>query len=136
MLGIVFVAVGFKIISMVRKSFKLDVVSSNDSELITTGPYSFVRHPLYLAWSLIFMGWSFILDSPIATIFIPFLILFLEIHSTYEEKYIIIPKYGEAYIHYCRKVPSRMFSPPYNYAVIIIGIIVGYIGLANFFFPT
>jgi protein-S-isoprenylcysteine O-methyltransferase Ste14 len=136
MLGIVFILVGFKIISMVRKLFKLDVVSSSDSKLITTGPYSFVRHPVYLAWVLIFMGWSFILDSPLAIVFIPILILFLEIHSTYEEKHILIPKYGEAYIHYCRKVPYRMFSPPYNYAVIIIGIIVAYLGLANFFFPT
>lgn len=136
MLGIVLVTVGFKIISMVRKLFKLDVVSSDDSELITTGPYSFVRHPLYLAWALIFMGWSFILDSPLAIIFIPFLILFLEIHSIYEEKHILIPKYGDSYIQYCRKIPYRMFSPPYNYALIIIGIIVGYLGIANFFFPT
>jgi protein-S-isoprenylcysteine O-methyltransferase Ste14 len=136
MLGIALIIVGFKIISMVRKLFKLDAVSSNDSKLITTGPYSYVRHPFYLAWVLIFIGWSFILDSPLAIVFIPFLILFLEIHSNYEEKNILIPRYGEAYLHYCRKVPYRMFSPPYNYAIIIIGIVVGYLGLANFIFPT
>ena len=135
LLGIVFILVGFKIISMVRKLFKVKVLSENDSKLITSGPYSIVRHPIYLAWILIFTGWSFILDSPLAILFIPFLIISLHIHCIYEEKHILIPKYGESYLRYAEKIPYRLFSPPYNYLIIIIAIIVLYLGLVNFILP-
>jgi protein-S-isoprenylcysteine O-methyltransferase Ste14 len=121
---------------MVRKLFKVKVVSSNDSKLITSGAYSLLRHPLYMAWILIFSGASFILDSPLAIIFIPILILLLYLHSIYEEKRFLIPNYGDDYIRYLEKVPYRIFSPPYNYISILIGIIVLYLGLSNFFFPS
>jgi protein-S-isoprenylcysteine O-methyltransferase Ste14 len=135
MLGVVFVIIGFKIISMVRKLFKVKVVNSDNSKLVTSGPYSLVRHPIYLAWILIFTGWSMILDSPLAILFIPFLIISLSVHSIYEEKHMLIPKYGEHYVRYIEKIPYRIFSPPYNYLAIIIAIIVLYIGLANILFP-
>jgi protein-S-isoprenylcysteine O-methyltransferase Ste14 len=135
LLGIVFILVGFKIISMVRKLFKVKVLSENDSKLITSGPYSLVRHPIYLAWILILTGWSFILDSPLAILFIPFLITSLHIQCIYEEKHILIPKYGESYLRYAEKIPYRLFSPPYNYLAIIIAIIVLYIGFVNFILP-
>jgi protein-S-isoprenylcysteine O-methyltransferase Ste14 len=110
-------------------------MGSDDSKLITSGPYSLVRHPVYLAWALIFTGWSFILDSPLAIIFVPILIICLDLHSTYEEKLVLIPKHGELYLQYIKKVPYRLFCPPYNYIVIITAIIVVYLGLANFVFP-
>lgn len=136
MLGFVLILIGIKIISMVRKLFKVVVVSSDEVKLITSGVYSLVRHPIYLAWILIYTGWSFILDSPLAILYVPVLIIFLDIHSIYEEKHILVPKYGDLYHRYYKKVPYRMFSPPYNYIIIIIGIIVTYLGLANFVFPN
>jgi protein-S-isoprenylcysteine O-methyltransferase Ste14 len=135
MLGVVFITVGFKIISMVRKLFKVKVVNSGNSKLVTSGPYSLVRHPIYLAWILIFTGWSFILDSPLAVLYIPILILLIAIHSIYEEKHILIPKYTDKYLRYREKVPYHMFPPPYNYILILIAIIVLYIGVANLLFP-
>lgn len=135
-LGIIFIIVGIWIISNVRKIFKVAVVSSDDSKIINSGPYKVVRHPLYLAWALIFTGWSFILDSPLTILYSPILIVLLNIHSIYEERSILLPKYDNLYIRYCEKVPYRMFSPPYNYLIIIIGMIVAYIGLANFFFES
>jgi protein-S-isoprenylcysteine O-methyltransferase Ste14 len=134
MLGVAFIIIGFKIISMVRKLFKVKVVNSENSKLVTSGPYSLVRHPIYLAWILIFTGWSFILDSPFAVLYIPILIIFIDIHSFYEEKHILIPKYADKYLRYQKKVPYRMFSPPYNYVLILIAIIVAYFGLLNFVF--
>ena len=136
MLGIVFIIIGIKIISTVRKLFKVEVLSADESKLITSGPYAVVRHPLYLAWALIFTGWSFILDSPLVILYVPIFIIFLNLHSVFEERYILIPSYDNLYQLYCKKVPYRMFSPPYNYIAIIIGIIVIYIGLANFIFPS
>ena len=135
-LGVIFIIVGIKIISMIRKIFKVGVVSSDESKLLTSGPYAVIRHPLYLAWTLIFTGCSFILDSPLAILYAPVLIMLLDVHSIYEEKYLLFPKNDNLYRQYCKKVPYRMFSPPYNYIIIIIGIIVAYLGLANFVFSS
>ena len=135
-LGFVLILIGIKIISMVRKSFKVDVVSAQEAKLVTSGAYSIVRHPVYLAWILIFTGWSFILDSPLAILFVPVLTIFLAAHSLYEERYILIPKYDDLYRRYYKKVPYRLFSPPYNYLIIIIGIIVAYLGLVNYVFAS
>jgi len=136
LLGIVLIVVGIKVISMVRKVFKVKGMSSDESILITKGPYALIRHPIYLAWILIFTGWAFILDSPLAIIFIPVLILLLWIHSIYEERYILLPEYGDRFLQYCKKVPYRIFSTPYNYIIIIIGIVVGYLGLINWLFSS
>ncbi|MFX0179656.1 MAG: methyltransferase family protein [Candidatus Hodarchaeota archaeon] len=131
-LGIVFIIIGIRIASMAMKIYKVNVINFKESKLIKTGIYSVIRHPIYLSWVLIFMGCSFAFDSFLAILFIPILIVLLEIHCILEEKYILLPNFGEEYREYKKKIPFRIFSPPYNYLLIIISFVVIYIGLLNF----
>ncbi len=131
-LGITFVIIGIRIASMAIKKYKVKVIDVKESKLIKTGIYSVIRHPIYLSWVLIFMGCSFAFDSFLAILFIPILTVLLEIHCILEEKYILIPNFGEEYLEYKNKIPFRLFSPPYSYLLIIISLIVIYIGFLNF----
>jgi len=131
-LGVIFVIIGIRIASMVMKRYKVKVIDVKEPKLIKTGIYSVIRHPVYLSWVLIFMGCSFAFDSFLAILFIPILTVLLEIHCILEEKYILVPNFGEEYLEYKKKIPYRLFSPPYNYLLIIISLIVIYIGFLNF----
>ncbi|MFX1589139.1 MAG: methyltransferase family protein [Promethearchaeota archaeon] len=131
-LGITFVIIGIRIASMATKRYEVKVIDAKESKLIKTGIYSVIRHPVYLSWVLIFMGCSFAFDSFLAILFIPILTVLLEIHCILEEKYILIPNFGEEYLEYKKKIPFRLFSPPYSYLLIIISLIVIYIGFLNF----
>ena len=82
---------------------------------------------------LFYLGITFILDSFIAIVISPILIILTDLLCFLEEKYIIIPKFGKNYEQYKKKNPYRLISPPYNYVFIIMGIIVAYIGLINIF---
>ena len=79
--------------------------------LITTGVFSIVRHPIYLALILFYLG--FILLS-LSLLSIPVWILIIVFYYTisrYEEK-LLVKAFGSAYGEYMRKVP--MFLPIKN----------------------
>jgi len=74
------------------------------TKLVTTGIYSIVRHPQYLAGML--FGLSFILISQhwlVLALGIPFMIIFY-IAALDEDKF-CIKKFGESYKEYIKKVP-------------------------------
>jgi protein-S-isoprenylcysteine O-methyltransferase Ste14 len=75
-------------------------------KVISTGPYAIVRHPMYLAITLMFLATPVALGSFWA--FIPFLMIpaVLVFRILNEERVLLrdLPGYGE----YCRKVRYRM----------------------------
>ncbi|MFX0031827.1 MAG: methyltransferase family protein [Candidatus Hodarchaeota archaeon] len=131
-LGTVFIIAGLKIASMAKKLFKVKAVRVNGLKLIKKGIYSVIRHPIYLSWLLIFMGFCFVFDSYITLIFLPVFSILLEIHSILEERYILIPAFGKKYHEYKNKTPFRLLPQPYNYIFMILAVIVVYIGFFNF----
>ncbi len=132
MLGVIFLAVGFRIYSLIKENLKSEQGDEKDYKLATSGVYRIVRHPNCLAWLLIFIGSTFILDSSISMILIPPLVILIELNGFLEEKYVLAPKYGEIYENYKEKTPYRVISPPYNSLLFIIAIFVVYIGFLNF----
>jgi len=77
--------------------------------LVTGGPFSIVRHPTYLAHTLIFFS-VFLITGVIAVGIITLLdfILINTIIIPLEEKE-LLSRFGEDYVFYKRKVPSRFF---------------------------
>jgi protein-S-isoprenylcysteine O-methyltransferase Ste14 len=132
LLGIAFIIIGIIFARKARKLYKFKVLDDSSSKLITFGIFRLIRHPIYSAWVIIFMGASIISDS-LASLIISFLIfIILEIHGMIEENLILIPKYGKAYENYKRKTPNRIIPTPLNILLIIIIIIIAYVGFINF----
>jgi len=131
LLGLVLTILGIKVGRLALAQNKIRGLAKGNYKLITTGIYSLMRHPLYSAWALVYIGLSFICDSLIAIILIPFVLIIFNIKSFLEEKLLLLPKFGDNYLLYKEEVENKLFPPPYNYVLIIIFILVGYIGGLN-----
>lgn len=131
LIGIIIIILGIKIQSLAKKALKTETNEGDSLKLIKKGVYEIVRHPQYLSWILIYLGITFILDSFIAVLWSPILVILTETLCSLEEKYLLSPKFGDYYEVYKRKTPYRLISPPYNYIFIIMGLIVAYIGILN-----
>lgn len=82
-----------------------------EPQIITTGVFSFVRHPIYLASILFYLGFIVLSLSLLSILVWILIIIFYYIISRYEEK-LLINAFGSAYREYMRKVP--MFLPIKN----------------------
>jgi len=79
-----------------------------DHKLVTTGVYSFSRHPSYLGWFWWTIGMASLLANPVsAVIFAGAAWYFFKDRIEYEEKY-LIDMFGEQYIEYKKNVPVRI----------------------------
>jgi methanethiol S-methyltransferase len=83
---------------------------SADAPLQTTGPYRWVRHPLYLGWLLAVWGHPHMTGD--RALFAAITTIYLAIAVPFEERS-LVDSFGEAYREYQRKVRWRML--PYVY---------------------
>jgi len=73
--------------------------------IVKSGPYSFIRHPLYISFFIYLSGIGLIL-SPSMTYFInPLFLIFLIFYTIREEK-LLIRKFDKEFIDYKNSVPS------------------------------
>ncbi len=83
----------------------LGISSSKEDELITSGIYSKVRHPLYSGLILIFLGYALVAASLTALIHFSCLLIYLAFGIKYEEQN-LTSVYGKAYKKYQDEVPA------------------------------
>ena len=81
---------------------------TGEGQLIETGPYRYVRHPMYGGVSLFLLGTSLILDSIVGVVLSLGLFVFFFYKSSYEERMLRIRYQG--YRSY-RNVVGRRFVP-------------------------
>ena len=131
LLGIVFIILGINFARRASQLKKHKLINENDSELITSGVFRIIRHPTYSAWIIIFFGMALISDSLVSLIFCPIVLLILEIHTSIEEKLVLIPRYGNNYDNFKEKSPYRIIPTPLNLLLVIITMIIVYVGFLN-----
>jgi methanethiol S-methyltransferase len=73
--------------------------------LVVSGLHAYVRHPIYSALILIFLGYSLVQPMPSSLVHLGMLIIYLPIGIYLEEKK-LIEKFGQAYIDYKKKIPA------------------------------
>ena len=130
-LGIIFILMGIRLERMFKNN--REYIADGVVTINIKGVFEIMRNPKLAFWAIIFLGLSFIFDSFISLLIVPFLILLLELQAFLEEKYIFFPKYGEKRMNsYKKKTPFRIFPTPYNALLILIAIFVIYIGVMNF----
>lgn len=107
----VLISLPFFVFSFYLALFGLKTVFGEQREelvVIKSGVFSIVRHPIYLASILVYLGFIIISLSIIAFCIWVIIILFYYYISRYEER-ILVDKLGTQYEDYMRRVP--MFIP-------------------------
>jgi len=105
-IGILLFVLGF--ILIIFAFFKIGVIPAvrKKSNLITTGVYRVVRHPIYSGTLISVLGWTILLKSIISIVYFPFLFLWYFL-GTFVEERILIEQYGDQYLDYKKKVTKR-----------------------------
>lgn len=90
------------------KSFlglKPENLAVNNTELVNSGIYSQIRHPLYLGLLAIFLGYFLVSGTVGALIHLGCLIVYLPIGIHFEEKN-LLAEFGDHYRNYQKEVPA------------------------------
>ena len=84
----------------------------NKDHLITQGPYQYTRNPLYVADTLIFIGFALVGNSLLLIVLMILLVQIILLLPLIEEPW-LLEQYGERYRNYMKKTPrffKRLFS--------------------------
>jgi protein-S-isoprenylcysteine O-methyltransferase Ste14 len=84
------------------KSWRMGINPNEKTQLIVSGPYAYIRHPIYAIQSLMLLASAALLPSPLMLISCLLMITFLQWEARREEKYLVI-HHGQGYIDYCRQ---------------------------------
>jgi len=129
LLGIAFMIIGINFVKKAKKAYKNKHITRSD--LITSGIFRIIRHPIYSGWIIFYLGAALISDSLISLILCPFFYVFLEFHALVKEKLVFVPRYGDKYEKFKEKTPNRIIPTPLNLLLIIIVFIIVYVGFIN-----
>jgi protein-S-isoprenylcysteine O-methyltransferase Ste14 len=84
------------------KSWRMGINPNEKTQLIVSGPYAYIRHPIYAIQSLMLLASMALLPSPLMLISCLLMISFLQWEARREEKYLVI-QHGPSYLDYCRQ---------------------------------
>ncbi len=85
----------------------LIITIEEDHKLVTNGPYSLVRHPIYSGIIFLFLGYTLSFCSIIGTVIITSFFIFWFRKRIELEERMLIQKYGYEYLSYMNKT-SRL----------------------------
>jgi len=84
------------------KSWRMGINPNEKTQLIVSGPYAYIRHPIYAIQSLMLLASMALLPSPLMLVSCLLMLTFLQWEARREEKYLVV-HHGEAYVGYCRR---------------------------------
>ena len=73
--------------------------------LAMSGPYSYVRHPQYVAFIIIMLGFLFQWPTIVTLVMFPILV-YMYIRLARREERDALAEFGEVYLHYRQRVPA------------------------------
>ncbi|WP_425636652.1 methyltransferase family protein [Algoriphagus yeomjeoni] len=89
----------------IKRFLGINPAQNESEELITTGLYSKVRHPLYAGLVLIFLGYFIFAGTISSVVHLGCLLLYLPFGIYFEEQNLVV-QFGEAYQKYKSSVPA------------------------------
>ena len=89
------------------RHWRLDAGLNTDHELVRSGPYRVVRHPIYTSIFCMLLGTGLVLATPLKLLLPSILLLVIgtEIRVRVEEK-LLASRFGEQFLDYQRRVPA------------------------------
>lgn len=106
----VLIVVGFILISA---AWKVLYTAQKTKQVATTGPYAFLRHPQYVGFILIMLGFLFQWPTILTAIMFPILLFMYSRLAKREEKD-ALAEFGEPYAVYQKNTPA--FFPRLNFS--------------------
>ena len=103
-LGVIILAVGITLLGLAHyylgKSFNSLVVSKEDHQLVTSGPYRWVRHPIYTAYIMNYVAGGLLASNLVLT-FVPVIFFGLMIINRIpREEAVMRKEFGQDYINF------------------------------------
>jgi protein-S-isoprenylcysteine O-methyltransferase Ste14 len=84
----------------------VEIQEDRGHKVITTGPYKFVRHPMYISAMILMIALPIALGSLYALIPMAFIIVFIIVRTHLEDK--TLHRELEGYVEYAQKTKYRM----------------------------
>jgi protein-S-isoprenylcysteine O-methyltransferase Ste14 len=84
------------------RSWRMGIDPADQTALITTGLYAYVRHPIYALSSLMMLATLAAIPSPLMAVIAVIHLVFLQWEARREERH-LLAAHGENYADYCRK---------------------------------
>ena len=105
-IGVLVVVVGITIATAASRVLSVSTVADmrteRQPELVTRGIYARIRHPLYLATILLFLGLVALYPFPRVAVFSLSFCLYIVIGAKLEERKLVI-RYGQEYLDYRKR---------------------------------
>jgi protein-S-isoprenylcysteine O-methyltransferase Ste14 len=100
--SMVLIFAGFVLLST---SWRVLFAAQQKHQLVTTGPYAYVRHPQYGGFILIMLG--FLLQWPtIPTLAMFPILVYMYVKLAYREEREVISEFGDLYVRYAKLTPA------------------------------
>ena len=74
------------------------------TELLATGPYSRSRNPMYVGWTLLYLGIALGLNSVWVVALLPIVVVFTHLVDVRKEERILKAEFGDRYLEYQARV--------------------------------
>lgn len=100
--GVIAIIIGYGIFFWAKNMFagSEELFGDVPNELIASGPFQFVRHPMYLGYIFIIVGWWWLWAAVYAFYFGLAIIALLWLQAYLEERLLLVPKFGDEYLEY------------------------------------
>jgi len=77
---------------------------SSPQKLVTSGPYTYSRNPMYVGWSLIYLGIAFVINSFWLIVLFPLVMIYIHFIDIPKEERFLERKFGSQYSEYRKRV--------------------------------
>src|SRR5437867_3471712 len=88
------------------------IKASAASSLVTTGVYRFTRNPMYLGLLLTLLAWAVFLFNPVALLFVPIFVLYINRFQIKPEEQVLSSLFGAEYMAYKGQVRRWLWGLP------------------------
>lgn len=107
LIGIPFVIAGISLVISAVRTLKKEQVSPRFkpvSTIVTSGPFGYTRNPMYLAFTLIYTGTAFVINTFWPILLLPALLCIMHYGVIRREEAYLEKLFGDNYKNYCLRV--------------------------------
>ena len=116
----IFVPAIYNTLEIIRINQGAHAGKNNPLRLLTTGFYERQRHPMTGMFMLIVTGFFFALCSSLSLFFIIAFVVLFHLFTLYEERSILLPRFGAEYESYMKHVPARYFRIELGFLIALL----------------